>query len=157
MPQPQQLGIRAVSATWTTAHGNAGSLTYWARPGIEPATSWFLVRFISAAPRWEVLFFEGGGEFFMYCWYESFVKYNYYIYLFLVCGPSLLKWCVVLKNISISLFENSYWRWIVMEPDWEEGRLVKILFQYFGQRIMRTWKNNNSKYLHSTYYVQASF
>ena len=26
-----------------TAHGNAGSLTHLARPGIEPVTSWFLV------------------------------------------------------------------------------------------------------------------
>ena len=25
-----------------------------ARPGIEPATSWFLVRFVSAMPRWEL-------------------------------------------------------------------------------------------------------
>ena len=32
------------SATYTTAHGNARSLTHWWRPGIEPATSWFLVR-----------------------------------------------------------------------------------------------------------------
>ena len=39
----------------TTTHGNAGSLTQWARPGIEPATSWFLVRFISTAPWQELL------------------------------------------------------------------------------------------------------
>ena len=30
-----------------TAHGNAGSLTHWARPGIESATSWFLVGFVN--------------------------------------------------------------------------------------------------------------
>ena len=54
MPQPQQHGIQATSATYTTAHGNAGSLTHWARPGIEPATSWFPVGFISAAPRREL-------------------------------------------------------------------------------------------------------
>jgi len=28
-----------------SAHGNTGSLTYWARPEIKPATSWFLVWF----------------------------------------------------------------------------------------------------------------
>ena len=44
-PEPQQLGIQAASATYTTAHGNARSPTHWARPGTEPATSWFLVRF----------------------------------------------------------------------------------------------------------------
>jgi len=41
-PQPQQHRIWTESATYTTAHGNAGSLTHWARPGIEPTTSWFL-------------------------------------------------------------------------------------------------------------------
>ena len=37
------------------AHGNARSLIYWARPGIKPATSWFLVRFVSAVPQQEFL------------------------------------------------------------------------------------------------------
>ena len=40
---------------YTIAHGNAGSLSHWARPGIELATSWFLVGFVSAAPRRELL------------------------------------------------------------------------------------------------------
>ena len=39
---------------YTTAHGNAGSLTHWERPGIKPATSRFLVRFVSTEPRWEL-------------------------------------------------------------------------------------------------------
>ena len=46
-PEPQQHGIRAASATYTTTHGNAGSLTHWARAGTEPATSWFLVGFVN--------------------------------------------------------------------------------------------------------------
>ena len=50
MPQPQQLRIWAVSSTYTTADGNARSLTHWAR-NWEPASSWILVRFVSAAPR----------------------------------------------------------------------------------------------------------
>ena len=41
--QPQQLRIRAMSVTYTTAHGNARSLTHWVRPGIQPASSWILV------------------------------------------------------------------------------------------------------------------
>ena len=36
------------------AHGNAGSLTQRARPGMEPAASWFLVGFVSAALRQEL-------------------------------------------------------------------------------------------------------
>ena len=31
----------------TTAHGNTGSLTRWVRPGIEPASSWMLVGFLT--------------------------------------------------------------------------------------------------------------
>ena len=46
-PQPQQHRIEAMSATYTTAHSNARSLTHWARPGIEPATWWFLVGFVN--------------------------------------------------------------------------------------------------------------
>ena len=33
---------------------STGSLTPWVRPGIEPTTSWFLVGFVSTAPRWEL-------------------------------------------------------------------------------------------------------
>ena len=53
--QPQQRQSPAVSVTSTTAHSNSGSLTHWSRPGIEPAASWFLVGFVSTAPRWVLL------------------------------------------------------------------------------------------------------
>ena len=45
--------MRAVSETYTTAH----SLTCWARPGIKPATSCFLVGFVSIVPQRELLKF----------------------------------------------------------------------------------------------------
>ena len=44
--EPQQYRIRAIPATRTTAHSNAGSLTHWVRPGIKPTSSWILVRFV---------------------------------------------------------------------------------------------------------------
>ena len=46
--------IQVTSVTYTTVHGNTRSLIHWARPGIEPASSWILVRFISAEPRQEL-------------------------------------------------------------------------------------------------------
>ena len=49
-PQLQQCQAWAVSATYTTAHSKTGSLTCWARPGVEPVSSWMLVRFVSAEP-----------------------------------------------------------------------------------------------------------
>ena len=55
MPEPRQLRIWAASASYTTAHGNAGSLTHWIRTGIKPASSWILVRFVSAEPLRELL------------------------------------------------------------------------------------------------------
>ena len=44
----------ATSATHPTAHGNARSLAHWARPGIEPASAWILVRFITTEPQREL-------------------------------------------------------------------------------------------------------
>ena len=52
--QPQQRGIRATSIFYTTAHSNARSLTNWARPGIQPTSSWILFGLISAAPPQEL-------------------------------------------------------------------------------------------------------
>ena len=62
--------IGAVAAGLRHSHSNVGSelclgptpqftatpdpLTHWARPGIEPAISWTLVRFITADPLWEL-------------------------------------------------------------------------------------------------------
>ena len=46
-PQPQQRGIWAASSTYTTVYGSVGSLTHWARPRIEPATSWLLVGLVN--------------------------------------------------------------------------------------------------------------
>ena len=53
-PQPQQHQIQALSATYTTAHGNTGSLTQLTKLGIKPTTSWMLVRVTSTEPRWEL-------------------------------------------------------------------------------------------------------
>ena len=52
IPQPQQCGIWATSATYSTTHSHAGSLIHWARPEIKPVS----VGFVSAAPQWKSLF-----------------------------------------------------------------------------------------------------
>ena len=53
-PQPQQRGIRAVSVTYTIAHGSTEPLTHWVRPGIRPTSLWILVRFVTTEPQWEL-------------------------------------------------------------------------------------------------------
>ena len=47
LPQLQQHQIWAVSETYTTAHGNTGSLTHWEGPRIKSASSWLLVGFVN--------------------------------------------------------------------------------------------------------------
>ena len=54
IPQPQKRQIQATTASYTTAHGNAESLTQWTRPGIELTSSWILVGFVTVEPRWEL-------------------------------------------------------------------------------------------------------
>ena len=46
-----QRWIWAESVTYTRAQSNTGSLTYWVRPGIEPASSRILVGIISTEPQ----------------------------------------------------------------------------------------------------------
>ena len=53
-PQPQRLKIWASSATYTTGHSNAGTLTHLARPGSQSASSWILVRFVTTEPQWKL-------------------------------------------------------------------------------------------------------
>ena len=48
--------VQAMSATYTTTHGNAGSLSHWTRTGIKPKSSCLLVVFVSAVPQWELPF-----------------------------------------------------------------------------------------------------
>ena len=46
--------IRASSATYTTAHGNARWLTQWVRPGIKPTTSWIQSGSLTTEPGQEL-------------------------------------------------------------------------------------------------------
>ena len=46
--------IQALSANYTTAHGNARSLTHWVRLGVEPASSGILMGFLTAEPQREL-------------------------------------------------------------------------------------------------------
>ena len=54
-PQPQQHRVWATSVPYTTAQGNARSLTHWVRLGIKPESSWILVGFVITEPQWELL------------------------------------------------------------------------------------------------------
>ena len=69
--------IRAMASSLCHSHSNARSLTHLVRPGIEPTSSWILVRFISTAPQQElcrywflylfIILFYFGGLYYMKC------------------------------------------------------------------------------------------
>ena len=95
--------IWAMSATDTTAHSNTRSLTHWVRTGIKPTTSWFLVRFVSTAPRWELLLFL------------HLLRWSWFFFLFLI----LLMWCMTSINLHIlnhpcELGMNPTWSWCMI-------------------------------------------
>ena len=46
--------IRAMAAGLFHSHSNAGSLTNWVGPGIEPTSSWLLIGLVSTEPQWEL-------------------------------------------------------------------------------------------------------
>ena len=102
---------------YTTAHGNAGSLTHWVRPGIEPEASWFLVGFISTGPRWELPFPFLNGI----IWSANpfhFVEANlsFFFFCHLWFGVINKKW---LRNEIWGLSCNKMRFWI----PWEEVRV----------------------------------
>ena len=74
--------IGATAASHSHSHSNAKFPIHSVRPGIRPVSSWILVRFISAAPQWELLIwvldlrkFQGGSLFGKYS--EALYNWEY--------------------------------------------------------------------------------
>ena len=91
--------------TYTTAHSsNTRSLTHCVRPGIEPATSWFAVRFVSAAPQWEL---QKNGKFFKMIFTvltaSQKIRQNRILERFLTSWP---------KDSISNLTGVAQWKWI---------------------------------------------
>ena len=72
-------------------HSNTRSLTHLARPGIEPTSTWILIRFITTEPQWELpinLF---------YCFHVFFIWFS-------ICRPD---WVISIILSSKSLIHSS--------------------------------------------------
>ena len=52
------LDLSLICSLQYTSHGSTGSITHWARSGIEPASSWMLVRFVTAELQQELLYLQ---------------------------------------------------------------------------------------------------
>ena len=81
------------------AHGNTGSLTHRARPGIEPVSSWILVRFVTTEPQWKLFFFFIFifKNFFIFPLYSKGVRLSLHVYITITFSPHPLFCC----NMSI--------------------------------------------------------
>ena len=103
------------SVIYTKAQSNTGSLTHWARPGMEPASSWMLVRFASAEPRWELL-----GE-----------RQNLLMHLCICLGDS-----VDLKDCLLQCQASSVW-----EQNVRKSWFHRNVYRAYGKRVkIQRWK-----------------
>ena len=143
--------IRAKSATYITAHSNAGSLIHWARPGIKPMSSCILVGFVTSESQWEcltiliVLIFpiqEHGISlhFFVSC-LISFIT----IFEFSVSFTSWLGLCLgiyisgaILKSIWV-FFIFLFWYFFVSIHKCNLSLNVSLVSCYFAEIIAQIW------------------
>ena len=106
---PQQRRIWATSATYTTAHCNTRSLSHWAKPGIKPATSWFLVGFTNCWATTGTPFFPLLETIFFY--YSKKKKKKETILPFSMVGYVWLNVCEFLlhRSYQITCYRNIAW------------------------------------------------
>ena len=94
-PQPQQHQIRATSVAYAAVCHNTGSLTHWARPGIEPSSSWIIVEFLA-------------------CWATTGTPASFYTsYLRISCMAQLVKGSGVVTVVAH--FAPVAWVWSLVQ------------------------------------------
>ena len=103
-PRPQQHRIWASSVIYTTAHGNAKSLTHWARPGIKSTSSWILVGFVSAAPQWELPKLYKRGH-----WHCQYWELHFHIAQWFLC-PILKLFELMWLNEKLPIIMPWTWK-----------------------------------------------
>ena len=150
MPQPQQCRIQASSVTYTTSCGNAGSLTHWTRPGIEPVSTWILVRFLNhwvtkGTPVFPCLLLLKFWRILFKIW-----KYSFWICLmcihiwFRLCIPrhNTMCYCVILRLLYPETVDslmspfgdfnlNYRVKWLLISP-------LKVTFYFFSLQLVNS-------------------
>ena len=96
---PSQCRNRASSATYTTAHGNAGSFTHGVRPAITPVSSWLLGRVLTTEPQRAPLIAM------------NFPPRHMHIFSFLIGRASFQKhWLEFPLGLSGVMIQSCLWR-----------------------------------------------
>ena len=110
LPQPQQCQIWAASVTYTAACSNAGSLTHWVRPGMEPTSSWTLCQVLN------LLSHEGTPS----------TLYSYFFLLWLPCFGVLPIVLVSMLNLYSRVVCNRKLIFLSFS-----GRFMTVIFVHF--------------------------
>ena len=106
-PQPQQHQVWAASATYLHCSSwQAGSLTHWVRPGMEPASSWILVRFVTTEPQQELHLFNIFGFFFLVTFLSCKMSYSPAVLFFSFTVP---QFPLVCSSIVSTFQEWTFW------------------------------------------------
>ena len=143
-PQPQQGRIRATSVTYTTAHGKARSLTHWMRPGIEPASSWLLLRFVTTELQQELL--ASPFTFTWKCFINENIKYKHQT-PFCMWFSSHAESGEIFTAIQSSKFHEwkivSHVTWLFSFGDAEEGCCTaKLEFLFWPNLLLNKEKSH---------------
>ena len=133
-----------MSANYTTAHGNTGSLTHWARPGIESASSWILVRFLSSEPQQELSTFNlyfTFGKFMFLCFTFTFV-HHFSIWIIYFC--IVLYMCVTRRqrgNATAYLVVCAWIRYIRAMTNYQHDLKEKmwLVSNYDAHLLLKQW------------------
>ena len=138
-PQPQQLRIWAASATYTTAHSTTRSLIPWVRPGMEPSSSWILVRFLT---HWATVgtpypIFQGsfkgvGGTY--QCPIFAFSSGS------LLCGPPISR-----RGLLLFLVENCFC--------WKYRNSIQLFYLWVINKLQNCWNVVKFHFPFSTKYT----
>ena len=105
----------STSATYTTAHGNAGSSTHWARPGIEPASSWIIDLFPLSHDRnsrfFTFLMVSFKAQKFLFWWHNDLLIFSFVAHVIsknhcLTQGYKDLRLYFLLRIYSLVLWSN---------------------------------------------------
>ena len=118
IPQPQQCGIQAASANYTTAHVNAGSFIHWVGPEIKPTSSWILGGFVTTEPQ-EKLPDTSLNETISTYWWQS--HNNFIVCIKKASFKGVWKWSVlalyetiISNKINYSALYNRLWCSFIM-------------------------------------------
>ena len=124
--------------TPTTAHSNARSLTYLAKPGIKAASSWILVGFVTAEPQGELPKLLLLVQCTLYPSDSLFLRFSPSIFILVILSPELPPHSSTASHLVSSflyLYNNTH-------------LILKLLVSAFSHLVEWTLWEHESCFIH---------